>query len=374
MTPDSPGKVVLVALNCGLSPHAEPLVCDDLCGTRSIFGRASCLPRPIKNWQPDMHCDPQASVRATQYEESVVLWKNKDIADLLGRATRIASGEQPEALDVPASTFIAGKSTSSFALAWDLFEDGILTEWGGVICACQREGRGQLRRHWHSPRGNLHVTFLLPQEPLLTGDAAALVTGYILLTALRALGFPLSLKWPNDLLLNESDKVGGILLEERKGVLMAGLGINLAEAPAPTELREQGATRASVLLPEHAVPPFHGTGQGHKDKDQEPLVPFLLWRRLVSEAILTYIRNVQGRSLPELLDEINGVLAWKNRTVLLMEGSKVALHGSFLGLGPGGGLLLQLPHGERREVFSGSLCLGSEFGGALPLQTSPQGG
>ena len=258
---------------------------------------------------------------------------------------------------MPASTFIAGKSTSSFALAWDLFEDGILTEWGGVICACQSEGRGQLRRHWHSPRGNLYVTFLLPQEPLLTGDAAALVTGYILLTALRALGFPLSLKWPNDLLLNESDKVGGILLEERNGVLMAGLGINLAEAPTPAELRELGASRAAVLLPEHAVPPFHGTGQLHKDEDQEPVAPFVLWRRLVSEAILTYIRSVQGRSLPELLDEINGVLAWKNRTVLLLEGSEPALCGSFLGLGPGGGLLLQLPHGERREVFSGSLSL-----------------
>ena len=345
MTPAISDKAVLVALSCGLFPHAEPLVCDDLRGARSIFGESSCIPRPIKSWQPNMHCDRQASGRMALYEESFVLWENKEIASMFERAMRIASEDHPEALDIPVSTFIAGKSTSSFALAWDLFEDGILTEWGGVLCACQSEGRGQLRRHWHSPRGNLYVTFLLPRGPLLMGDAASLVTGYMLLTALRTLGFPLSLKWPNDLLLNESDKIGGILLEERNDILMAGLGINLAEAPTVAELREQGATRAAVLLPEHA------------DENQESIAPFALWRRLVSELILTYTRNVQGRSLPDLLDEIDSVLAWKNKAVIFVEGDEGALHGSFLGLGPGGGLLLQLSHGERREVFSGSLSL-----------------
>ena len=304
-----------------------------------------------------MYCDLRPSGRAALYEESLVFWQNEGMASMAGRAERIASGEYPEGIDMPASTFIAGKSTSSFALAWDLFEHGLLAEWGGVICTCQSEGRGQLRRHWHSPRGNLHVTFLLPQELLLTGDAASLVAGYILLTALRTLGFPLSLKWPNDLLLNESDKIGGILLEERKGALMAGLGINLAEAPTATELRDHGSTPAAVLFPKHAVPPFHGTGRLHKDENQKSIAPFALWRRLVSEAILTYIRKVQGRSLPELLDEINGVLAWKNKAVILMEGNRAALHGGFLGLGPGGGLLLQLAHGDRREFFSGSLAL-----------------
>ena len=177
------------------------------------------------------------------------------------------------------------------------------------------------------------------------GDAASLVTGYMLLTALRALGFSLSLKWPNDLLLNESDKIGGILLEERNGILMAGLGINLAEAPTAAELREPGATRAAVLLPDHV------------DENQEPIAPFALWRRLVSELILTYTRNVQGRSLPGLLDDIGSVLAWKNRAVIFVEGDEGVLRGNFLRLGPCGGLLLQLPHGERREVFSGSLSL-----------------
>ena len=77
----------------------------------------------------------------------------------------------------------------------------------------------------------------------------------------------------------------------------------------------------------------------------------------MSEAVLAYIRHVQGRSLQELLAAMDGVLAWKGRNVELVDGGEAALRGRFLGLGPGGGLLLELPHGERREVFSGSLCL-----------------
>ena len=296
MTPATPEKAVLVALKHGLFPYAEPLICDDM---RAIFGVSPKHPE----------------------------------------------AEYLDTLAVPVSTFIAGKSTSSFALAWDLFEDGALTEWGSVLCSCQSEGRGQLRRHWHSPRGNLYVTFLLPRDPLLMGDAASLVTGYMLVTALRTLGFSLVLKWPNDLLLHELDKIGGILLEERNGILMAGLGINLAKAPTAAELHRQGATRAAVLLPEHT------------DESQESITPFALWRRLVSELILTYTRNVQGRSLSALLDEINGILAWKNRAVICGEDNEDALRGSILGLGPSGGLLLQLPHGERREIFSGGLSL-----------------
>ena len=305
MTPDVPEKAVPVALHRGLSPHTEPLAYDDV---RAIFGAS-----PEHPDAPDM-------------------------------VSMVGMEGMTGMVDTPVSIFIAGRCTSSFAPAWDLFEDGALTEWGGVLCACQTEGRGQLRRHWHSPRGNLHVTFLLPRDPLLQGDAAALVTGYMVLTALQSLGFSLSLKWPNDLLLHELDKVGGLLLEERNGSLMAGLGINLVEAPTAAELRKQGA-RAAVLLPER---------MGEK---QEPITPFALWRRLVSELILTYTRHVQGRSLPELLDKIDGVLAWKNRAVICSEGDEYALRGKLLGLGPGGGLLLQLPNREKREVFSGSLFL-----------------
>jgi BirA family biotin operon repressor/biotin-[acetyl-CoA-carboxylase] ligase len=296
---------------------------------------------------------------------SVILWRDEaensplTLAGAIAEAAleREGQGESSSLspLAVPAPTFIAGRSTSTFALAWALMENGLLPEWGAVLSSCQTEGRGQMRRHWHSPRGNLHVTFRLPADSLLKGDAASLITGYILVAAFRSLGFPLSLKWPNDLLLDERAKAGGILLEEKNGILLAGMGVNLVEAPSAAMLREGGATPAAVLLPDasHAAAPWIA----RLVLAEEPLAPFLLWRQLVSKAILSYSRAVKGRRLPELLSSLDPVLAWKGREVVLYEGTERSLSGRFLGLGPGGGLCLRLEHGETREVFSGSLAL-----------------
>jgi len=89
----------------------------------------------------------------------------------------------------------------------------------------------------------------------------------------------------------------------------------------------------------------------------EPLAPFPLWRLLVSQVILEYSRSVAGNALSDLLGRMDEVLAWKDREVILKEGDGTALSGRFLGLGPGGGLLLRTGHDERRELFSGSLSL-----------------
>lgn len=72
-------------------------------------------------------------------------------------------------------------------------------------------------------------------------DAVAVVQG-------QARG--LSLKWPNDVLLN-GGKLAGILLETagRSGALAVGIGVNLAHAPDPAD------------LPVGAVPPVSLAGE-----------------------------------------------------------------------------------------------------------------
>lgn len=65
------------------------------------------------------------------------------------------------------------------------------------------------------------------------------------LTEMGVLG--LSLKWPNDVLLN-GGKAAGILLEcPAPGLLILGIGINLIAAPSPEEV-EPGATVPVSLL------------------------------------------------------------------------------------------------------------------------------
>lgn len=120
----------------------------------------------------------------------------------------------------------------------------------------QTAGRGRQGRAWVSEPGNLYASTavrLRPSDPPGTGLAfvaamalAEAVSGIrrpgegpdlsVEITAsaddgpgLRA-GDGLTLKWPNDLLLNGA-KVAGILLERAGDWVVAGFGVNCAHAP-----------------------------------------------------------------------------------------------------------------------------------------------
>lgn len=103
---------------------------------------------------------------------------------------------------------------------------GWLEPWDSVLAVSQTAGRGQLRRQWVSPPGNVYAALRLPLTPPFDGTAAAPVMGMLLAQGLRQGGWPIWLKWPNDLVLCGADgiprKLAGILLEERGGVLLAG--------------------------------------------------------------------------------------------------------------------------------------------------------
>ncbi|APX25563.1 biotin--[acetyl-CoA-carboxylase] ligase [Salipiger profundus] len=131
-------------------------------------------------------------------------------------------------------------------------------EW---ICALRQiAGRGRRGRPWADPQGNFAATLLLmpreaPQVVALRSFVASLAL-YDAFAAATGRVDGLSLKWPNDVLLN-GGKVAGILLEslgQRRGVahLAIGIGVNLASAPA-AETVEPGALRPVSLLSETGV-------------------------------------------------------------------------------------------------------------------------
>lgn len=119
-----------------------------------------------------------------------------------------------------------------------------------IMARRQTAARGRRGRVWISPEGNFAATLMIRPD----GDAAqaalrSFVAALALADALALVCGPhaaISLKWPNDVLLN-GGKVAGILLEStgqagRLGHLLIGIGVNLAEAPPP-EAVEPGAMR-----------------------------------------------------------------------------------------------------------------------------------
>ena len=93
-----------------------------------------------------------------------------------------------------------------------------------VVSGRQTEGRGRSRRSWDSaPRAMAASLAFRPDWDIGFWPLIPLVAG---LAAADVVGADVSLKWPNDLLL-EGNKVGGILVEGSREVLIAGCGLNL---------------------------------------------------------------------------------------------------------------------------------------------------
>lgn len=112
-----------------------------------------------------------------------------------------------------------------------------------VTAAEQTAGRGRDGRRWHAPAGRaLLASLVLRDAPPLLPIAAALAVAEVAEGAARG---TLSLKWPNDVLL-DGRKLAGILVEarpaERWAVLGIGLNVAVAIAELPAELGDRAAT------------------------------------------------------------------------------------------------------------------------------------
>ena len=124
----------------------------------------------------------------------------------------------------------------------------------------QLAGRGRRGRGWASPPGNLYVSLLLrPGCPPAQACQLNFVAAVALAEAVSGLlptDRPVTLKWPNDVLVGGA-KVSGILLEASAALdhsidwLVIGVGVNVASHPADTpypatSLQREGAADATA--------------------------------------------------------------------------------------------------------------------------------
>lgn len=251
---------------------------------------------------------------------------------------------------------LVGEVGSALDEAHALAAAGGLPEWGSVLARAQTSGRGQLRRHWHSPEGNLYAALRLPLEPPFVGSEAAPALGALAAAALESVcrtpdSRPhVRLKWPNDLVCLHHDvpyKVGGILLEERNGCLLAGMGLNVCHAP-PVELLRQGCALPAGTLQSLD---FLGKSAMPESPESPAALAEALWRRLVRSMYFWYAKELRTPSRWLALAEER--LLWKNRTVFLGDGEE-GVRGTLLGLAPSGEIRLAMEGGVR-EFSGGSL-------------------
>ena len=189
----------------------------------------------------------------------------------------------------------------------------------------QSAGRGRQGRGWESPAGNLYISVLLrPAVPLRDAPQWSFVAAVALAETLNGLlpeASKLSLKWPNDLLL-QSAKAAGILVET--GIapshaldwICIGIGVNIMSKPNLPD-------RPTACLAEYSAAP-----PAPEALAQSLLVSLAHWHDFRLQQGFAPIREAWLRHAPAMGAPIS----------LKRDGA--LLEGAFAGLSPEGGLLL----------------------------------
>ncbi|TDI42194.1 MAG: biotin--[acetyl-CoA-carboxylase] ligase [Acidobacteria bacterium] len=125
---------------------------------------------------------------------------------------------------------------------------------GSLFLASEQSGgRGRFKRRWESPPGGLYLSILLRPEGEFPPSLLPLLTAVSTAEAIHEIcGLEVSLRWPNDLYVNER-KLAGILCEgsfkgSRAEVFVVGIGINVGQPheSLSTEVRARATSISGI--------------------------------------------------------------------------------------------------------------------------------
>lgn len=120
------------------------------------------------------------------------------------------------------------KIPSTQTYAYDMIADGRGGDHIAILADAQSAGRGRYKRTWISHHGNLYVSFIYNCEER---DARlSYAVGVAIAETLIAFGVVPTIKWPNDILIDDK-KVSGTLIEYSGRFVIVGIGINIKTNP-----------------------------------------------------------------------------------------------------------------------------------------------
>lgn len=215
------------------------------------------------------------------------------------------------------------------------------TEGTVVVVEEQFGGKGRLGRVWFSPPGGIWFSFILrPQFTPSEILKVTLIAGVAGAEAIQEItGLKTKIKWPNDILI-EGKKVAGILTEmeteaDKIHFVVTGIGINanIDRKSFPPELRDT-STSLSILL--------------GKKVNRSAIIKAFLMRFEIHYA------NLKSGDFLEIIN------LWKERSDTLGSEVKIktinqTIQGKAINIDEKGALVVKLPSGEHRSVWSGEI-------------------
>ena len=210
-----------------------------------------------------------------------------------------------------------------------------------ALAEFQSAGRGRLGRSWEVPEGtSVMMSILLrPKFEPQYAPTLTLVMGMAVAKAVKKLGFDVSIKWPNDVVVSHK-KICGILTEMgvRDGkidyaVIGVGINVNIREFP------EEMVDKATSLYLESGK---------EFDRSQIP--------GLVMEAFEKYYEKFAATcDLSGLKEEYESILANYNQPVRVL--AKEPYEGVARGITDGGELLAEKTDGTIVAVSAGEVSV-----------------
>lgn len=207
-----------------------------------------------------------------------------------------------------------------------------------LVCAGhQTAGKGRRGRKWEDDKDSLMFSILLKKDiDARRSELLPLLCGVSLYSLLEENHIKASIKWPNDVLI-QNKKCAGILLEavtkEKMEAIILGIGINVNNASFPEDIQNK-----AISLYEAA---------GHRFEKKEILNQF------VSEFVKYYGSYLKKED--SFLDVLQSHSYLDGREVILNYYGEDR-HGKVLGIAKDGSLLL-LENGKETKIKSGEVTL-----------------
>ncbi len=217
-----------------------------------------------------------------------------------------------------------------------------------VVSECQNAGKGRRGRGWVSPAGTgIWMSLLLrPEIPPQKASMLTLVAALAVEKGIRlGTGLDSRIKWPNDLVIGQK-KICGILTEMRTQGnvtehVVVGIGINANIKEFPEEIKES-ATSLYLVKGEEI--------------NRKKVIGCVM--AAFEEYWETFLQTLDLRALKE---EYDAKLVNLGRQVRVLEpGGEYT--GLCRGIGSEGELLVVLPDGEEKTIFSGEVSVRGVYG------------
>ena len=203
-----------------------------------------------------------------------------------------------------------------------------------LVALDQDAGRGRQGRAWIGGGGNFFGSTLVM---LGAGDPPApslsLAAGVALIRAVEAAApaTGLILKWPNDLMMGPA-KLAGVLLERSGDRLVAGFGVNLAQAPDLPDRPAAALAEVALVSPESFAPLLAASFARMLD----------MWRTDLPRLMMLWLESAHPVGTP----------------ITVHASADETITGKFGGIEADGALRLALASGETRVIHAADVSLG----------------